>query len=68
VPVITIVLSLVLLGEVPAPLAYLGGALALVGVAVSRSRRRTRPESDDVVTAPPSAATAGSSSPGSAAD
>lgn len=38
VPVITIVLSLVLLDEVPPPLAYLGGALALLGVAVARRR------------------------------
>ncbi|MBS45099.1 MAG: EamA family transporter [Nocardioides sp.] len=38
VPPITIVLSLVLLGEVPPPLAYVGGALALVGVAVARRR------------------------------
>lgn len=39
VPPITILLSLVLLGEVPPPLAYVGGALALVGVAVTRRRR-----------------------------
>ncbi len=39
VPPITIVLALVLLGEAPAPLAYAGGALTLVGVALSRGRR-----------------------------
>lgn len=36
VPVVTIVLSAVLLGEAPPAVAYLGGALALVGVAVAR--------------------------------
>ena len=41
VPVITIALSLLFLGEVPPPLAYAGGALALVGVAVAR--RSSRP-------------------------
>lgn len=40
VPPITIVMSLVLLGETPATLAYVGGALALVGVAVARHQRR----------------------------
>ena len=38
VPPITIVLGLVFLGEAPPPLAYVGGALALVGVAVARRR------------------------------
>ncbi|MEO9324289.1 DMT family transporter [Nocardioides sp. C4-1] len=42
VPVITIVLSLVFLDEVPPGLAYVGGALALVGVAVARRRARPR--------------------------
>lgn len=36
VPPITIVLGLVLLDEVPPTLAYLGGALALLGVALAR--------------------------------
>ena len=40
VPPITIVLSLVFLGEVPPVLAYVGGVLALVGVAVARRRPR----------------------------
>lgn len=39
VPPITIVLGWLLLGETPAPLAYGGGALCLVGVAISRYRR-----------------------------
>jgi drug/metabolite transporter (DMT)-like permease len=43
VPVITILMSLVLLDEVPPTMAYLGGALALVGVAVARRTARTRP-------------------------
>ncbi len=40
VPVITIVLGLVLLGETPPAMAYVGGVLALLGVAVSRRRPR----------------------------
>jgi drug/metabolite transporter (DMT)-like permease len=46
VPPITIVLGLVLLGETPPTMAYLGGALALVGVAVARHDSRARPASD----------------------
>jgi drug/metabolite transporter (DMT)-like permease len=42
VPPITIVLGLVFLGETPPPLAYAGGVLALVGVAITR--RRPRPK------------------------
>ncbi len=42
VPAITIVMSLVLLDETPPHAAYLGGALALVGVAVARRTARTR--------------------------
>ncbi len=44
VPPITIVLGLIFLGETPPAMAYLGGALALVGVALARrkpGRRRT---------------------------
>ncbi len=41
VPPITIVMGLVLLGETPPVVAYLGGALALVGVAVARRKPRT---------------------------
>jgi drug/metabolite transporter (DMT)-like permease len=40
VPPITIFLGWLLLGESPAALAYAGGALCLVGVAISRYRRR----------------------------
>lgn len=42
VPVITIAMAWVLLGEVPPPLAYAGGALAMLGVALARRRPRTR--------------------------
>jgi len=42
VPPITIVLGLVFLGEAPPALAYVGGALALVGVAVARRRPRAQ--------------------------
>ena len=38
VPVITIVMSWVLLSEVPPGLAYVGGALCLLGVAITRRR------------------------------
>jgi drug/metabolite transporter (DMT)-like permease len=41
VPPITIVMGLVLLDEVPPTMAYVGGALALVGVAVARRKPRT---------------------------
>ena len=41
VPPITIVMGLVFLGEVPPTMAYVGGALALVGVAVARRKPRT---------------------------
>lgn len=42
VPPITVVLGLVFLGETPPSLAYAGGALALLGVAVARRRPRPR--------------------------
>ncbi len=41
VPVIAILLSWFMLDEVPAALAFVGGALCLVGVAVTRLRRRS---------------------------
>ena len=44
VPPVTIVLSLILFGEVPAVLAIVGGVIALVGVALSR--RVTAPSPD----------------------
>jgi drug/metabolite transporter (DMT)-like permease len=40
VPAIVVVMSWALLGQAPRPLAYLGGALCLAGVAVSRGSRR----------------------------
>ena len=42
VPVVTIVLAWLLLSEAPAPLAYAGGALTLLGVALARRRPRPR--------------------------
>ena len=44
VPPITIVMGLVFLGEAPPTMAYAGGVLALVGVAVARRKPRTRAE------------------------
>lgn len=41
VPPITIVMGLVFLDEAPPTMAYVGGALALVGVAVARRKPRT---------------------------
>ncbi len=43
VPPITVVLSLVFLDEVPPALTYVGGALALLGVAVARRTSRRSP-------------------------
>jgi drug/metabolite transporter (DMT)-like permease len=40
VPMVAVLLAWVLLGETPAGLALAGGALCLVGVAISRSERR----------------------------
>ena len=42
VPPITIVLGLVFLGEAPPAMAYVGGALALVGVSLARRKPRTK--------------------------
>jgi drug/metabolite transporter (DMT)-like permease len=42
VPPITIVLGLVFLGEAPPALAYVGGVLALVGVAVTRRKPKVK--------------------------
>ncbi|WP_244963014.1 DMT family transporter [Nocardioides dongkuii] len=44
VPPITIVLGLLLLDEAPPTMAYAGGALALLGVALTRRKPRPRPE------------------------
>jgi drug/metabolite transporter (DMT)-like permease len=57
VPPITIVMGLVFLDEVPPTMAYVGGVLALVGVAVARRRSRPRtptPEPADPAAAPTS--------------
>src|SRR5262249_9228892 len=40
VPALVVLMSWAFLGETPRPLAYLGGALCLVGVAISRGRAR----------------------------
>jgi drug/metabolite transporter (DMT)-like permease len=42
VPPITIVLGLVFLGEAPPAMAYVGGALALLGVSLARRKPRTK--------------------------
>jgi drug/metabolite transporter (DMT)-like permease len=42
VPVITIAMAWVLLGEVPPPLAYAGGALAMLGVGIARRQPQRR--------------------------
>ena len=41
VPPITILMGWLFLGETPPTMAYAGGALALVGVAVARRKPRT---------------------------
>ncbi|WP_234314910.1 DMT family transporter [Streptomyces sp. NRRL F-5135] len=43
VPALVVLMSWLALGELPAPLTLVGGALCLAGVAVSRSRSRVRP-------------------------
>ena len=48
VPPITIVMGWLLLDETPPPMAYVGGVLALVGVAVARRKPRTL--ADEVTT------------------
>jgi len=40
VPAIAILMSWLILGEVPTPLMFLGGALCLLGVLVTRMRGR----------------------------
>nr|WP_232376937.1 EamA family transporter [Amycolatopsis aidingensis] len=42
VPAVVVLMSWLALGEVPGWLTFVGGALCLAGVAVSRSRRRSR--------------------------
>jgi len=43
-PAIAIVIGWLLLGEAPAPAAFLGGAIAIGGVVVARSRGAVRPQ------------------------
>lgn len=50
VPAIVVLMSWVLLDEVPGLLTLAGGALCLAGVAVSRARRRIRPAQPELVT------------------
>jgi drug/metabolite transporter (DMT)-like permease len=52
VPPLTIVMALVFLGEAPPPIAYLGGVLALVGVAVARRKPTQKKTSAEDVEAP----------------
>ncbi len=49
VPVLATLLSWIVLDEVPAALAFVGGALCLIGVAVTRLRRRQPAAQGDVV-------------------
>ena len=48
VPPLTIVMGLIFLDEVPPTMAYVGGALALVGVALARRKPRMRPPTAEV--------------------
>ncbi|MCC6270824.1 MAG: DMT family transporter [Microbacteriaceae bacterium] len=50
VPAIVIVLGLIAFGEIPTPLAIVGGVICLIGVALSRRSSAKRPEP---LTAPP---------------
>jgi drug/metabolite transporter (DMT)-like permease len=43
IPPTTILLAFVILGEVPAPVAIIGGALSIAGVVIAQSRGRTAP-------------------------
>ncbi|GAA3808462.1 DMT family transporter [Sphaerisporangium flaviroseum] len=58
VPVLTVLISWIALGEVPALLTFVGGALCLAGVTVSRGRSKPHPASPapDPVPAPDEAA------------
>ncbi|MDX2676296.1 DMT family transporter [Streptomyces sp. NY05-11A] len=46
VPALVVLMSWLVLGEVPGPLTLAGGALCLAGVAVSRSKARTPPAAE----------------------
>ena len=52
VPAIAVLLSWLILGEVPTPLMFLGGALCLLGVLVTRLRRRPAAPADPPRPAP----------------
>ena len=58
VPPLTIFLAWLLLDEAPAPLAFAGGALCLLGVAISRHKPKSKtgqtsaPSPDETVPAP----------------
>lgn len=60
VPTLTVLLAWPVLGELPPPLALLGGALALAGVALSRRRDRPAPPAPG----PADATTGGARAPG----
>ena len=47
VPPLVVLMGWLLLGEVPPPLAVVGGAVCLAGVALSRRRARVRPPAPD---------------------
>ena len=56
VPVLVVLMSWVFLTKTSRPLAYLGGALCLAGVAISRGRRRpvqAEPVAEEPVTEEP---------------
>jgi drug/metabolite transporter (DMT)-like permease len=50
VPALAVLLSWLLLGEVPVPLAFVGGALCLAGVAVTRLPARPKSTKDEAGT------------------
>ncbi|MFJ9120448.1 DMT family transporter [Streptomyces sp. NPDC102394] len=52
VPALVVLMSWLVLGEVPGPLTLAGGALCLAGVAVSRSRSRARARASAPETVP----------------
>ncbi len=59
VPPITIVLGLLFLGEAPPTIAYVGGALALVGVGIARHKPRPKQQEKEGDTAPEAAMLSG---------
>jgi hypothetical protein len=60
VPPITVLLGWLFLGEVPPALAFVGGALCLAGVALTRKKSRVRrPPAADMDSVPAPAPTVG---------